>query len=73
MASDDFEHLLGQHVPGPDGYRFAAIERGLGNAVRLQIVAADGDEVGWAAGVTTHELLHDAKEKTEAHETRRAT
>lgn len=63
----DIDHLVGQHVPGPDGYRFSAIERGAGGAFRLQIVDANGDEVGWAAGTDQHELIADAKRKTAAH------
>jgi len=68
----DVDSLRGQHVPGPDGYRFAtSIERGPGDAVRIQIVDANGDEVGWAAGVTKHDVIRDATQKTQAHETRR--
>jgi hypothetical protein len=69
--NEDVDTLLGQHVPGPDGYRFARIERSLGEAVRVQIVDARGDEIGWAAGVTKHELIHDATQKTAAHAARR--
>ena len=63
----DIDHLVGQHVPGPDGFRFGAIERGSGGAFRLQIIDANGDEVGWAAGADQHELIADAKRKTAAH------
>ena len=72
MANDDFSSLIGQHVTGPDGYRFDSIELGMGDAARLRIVDANGDEVGWAVGVTVHEVIRDAKQKTAAHETRRA-
>ena len=68
--ANDIDHLIGQHVPGPDGYRFNAIERGSGEAVRLQIIDADGDEVGWAAGVDQHGVLADAKRKTAEHAAR---
>jgi hypothetical protein len=34
---------------------------------RLQIIDANGDEVGWAAGADQHELIADAKRKTAAH------
>ena len=67
----DIDHLVGQHVPGPDGYRFNAIERGLGEAVRLQIVDATGEEVGWAAGLNQHDVITDAKRQTAAHAARR--
>ena len=70
--NEDVDTLLGEHVPGPDGYRFAQIEHDLGDAVRVQIVDAHGDEVGWAAGVTKHELIHDAARKTAAHAARRS-
>ena len=66
----DIDHLIGQHVPGADGYRFNAIERGSGGAFRLQIIDANGDEVGWAAGVDQHEVIADAKRKTAAHAAR---
>jgi len=72
MGDNDFSSLVGQHVPGPDGYRFDAIEHGRGDAARLRIVDASGDEVGWAGGATIHEVIRDAKQKTAAHETRRA-
>ena len=68
VADDDIDSLLGQHVPGPDGYRFDAVERDNGVAVRVRIVDAKGDEVGWAAGFTKHDLLRDARRKTAAHE-----
>jgi hypothetical protein len=42
MAGDDVEALIGEHVPRPDGYRFAALERDLGDGVRVQIVDARG-------------------------------
>jgi hypothetical protein len=67
MTNDDIDSLIGQHVPGPDGYRFASIERDLGDAVRVQIVDTNGDEVGWAAGLTKHELIRDARRATAAH------
>jgi hypothetical protein len=35
-------------------------------------VDAHGAEVGWATGATIHEVIRDAKQKTAAHETRRA-
>ena len=70
MTSDDLQELVGEHVPGPDGYRFAALERDLGDAVRLQIVDAAGDEVGWAAGLTKHEVIRDARRQTAAHAAR---
>jgi hypothetical protein len=68
VADDDIDSLRGQHVPGPDGYRFDAVERDNGVAVRVRIVDAKGDEVAWAAGFTKHDLLRDAKRKTAAHE-----
>lgn len=71
MTSDDVAALIGQHVPGPDGYRFAALERDLGDGVRVQIVDAKGDEVGWAAGVNQHDVIRDAKRQTSAHAARR--
>jgi hypothetical protein len=72
VADDNIDSLVGQHVPGPDGYRFAAVERDNGVAVRVRIVDAKGNEVAWAAGFTKHDLLQDARRKTAAHETRRA-
>ena len=69
----DIDHLVGQHVPGPDGYRFNAIESGSGGAFRLQIVDRGGDEVGWAAGANQHEVIADARRKTAAHEARHRT
>ena len=72
MPADDLDRLRGQHVPGPDGYRFGdAVERGVGDAVRIQIVDRNGHGVGWAVGVTSHDVIRDATEKTQAHETRR--
>lgn len=71
MTRDDFSALVGQHVPGADGYRFESIEHGSGDAVRLRIVDARGDEIGWATGTTIHELVREAKQKTAAHELRR--
>lgn len=74
MPSSEFDNLRGQHVPGPDGYRFAdSIETGSGGAARIQIVDRDGVEIGWAAGVTTHDLIQDATKKTAANEARRQT
>lgn len=70
MANDSIDHLVGQHVPGPDGYRFNAIERGSGEAIRIQIVDAKGEEVGWAAGVDQHDVVADARRKTSAHAVR---
>jgi hypothetical protein len=70
--SDDIGELLGEHVPGPDGYRFGPIEHRSGDAVRVQIVDARGDEVAWAAGITKHEVLRDARQKTAAHAAGRA-
>lgn len=67
MGNDDMDSLRGQHVPGPDGYRFGSLERDQGKGVRLQIIDSNGDEIGWAAGATKHELIRDAKQKTAAH------
>ena len=67
MSSDDIESLRGEHVPGPDGYRFGSIDRDRGHGARLQIVDSDGSEIGWAAGSTMHEIIGDAKRKTAAH------
>jgi hypothetical protein len=72
MANDDVDGLRGQHVPGPDGYRFGSLERDSGEGVRLQIVDANGNEIGWAAGATRHALIQDAKQKTAAHAADRA-
>ena len=72
-AANDVDSLLGEHVPGLDGYRFgAAVEHGLGDAVRIQILDGHGHEVGWAVGFTKHELIRDAMQKTQGHETRHA-
>jgi hypothetical protein len=71
VADDNIDSLRGQHVPGPDGYRFDAVERDNGVAVRIRIVDAKGHEVAWAAGFTKHDLLSDARKKTTAHKTRR--
>jgi hypothetical protein len=71
MTGDDVEALIGEHVPGTDGYRFAALERALGDGVRVQIVDAKGDEIGWAAGPTKHDVIRDAKRQTSAHAARR--
>lgn len=46
---------------------------GSGGAARIQIVDRDGVEIGWAAGVTTHDLIQDATKKTAANEARRQT
>jgi hypothetical protein len=67
VHGDNVEDLIGQHVPGPDGYRFALLERDLGDAVRVQIVDAKGHEVGWAAGFTKHDVIRDARRQTAAH------
>ena len=72
ISGDDFSSLVGQHVPGPDGYRFESVERGSGDVARLRIVDPHGAEVGWATGATIHEVIRDAKQKTAAHETRGA-
>jgi len=71
MTGVDVEALIGEPVPGPDGYRFAALERDLGDGVRVQIVDAKGDGVGWAAGPTKHDVIRDAKRQTSAHAARR--
>jgi hypothetical protein len=71
VGRDGVEDLIGQHVPGPDGYRFAAVERDLGDAVRVQIIDAKGHEVGWAAGLTKHDVIRDARRQTAAHAARR--
>jgi hypothetical protein len=64
------EELLAQELPDRPGYRFGDADevRAGGDVRRVPIYGPDGEDIGFARGVTGDDLKRSADALAEAHE-----